>query len=313
MKPLALKDRLGSSHSAILKKQSYAALLKNALASAHDDASDERVRDVLGHVLASVKPAPDEANFEAATALMPKPLPRVPTNEPFGLILETRQHLNLPFVVRQVVSHCAGPIQLMHGPGNAAFVEARLGDLIAEGRVVPTLLGSDRLNGAAYNGLFLSRAFWDAMLGRGKVFVFQTDSMLCRRSINRLEDFLDFDFIGSRRHAGSNRYHMPIGVNGGFSLRDWQRSVRALERFEPNLWPAGEDYFYPLFIEVDGGRVANSAECDRFCGQRWFTPGCFGLHKPNFRKLRLAAAILSYEPGAWRLVTPVERWLARNR
>lgn len=272
---------------------------------------DVRVREALDQVLGRLHPVPDRADVAAAAALMPEP--RAGMAGPIGLIVETRRHLNLPFVVRQVVQRCGIPVQLMHGPGNAAFVHARLGDLIDSGQVITSLLGGDRLNGSAYNGLFLSRAFWHAMLGRGKVFVFQTDSMLCHRSVHRLENFLDFDFIGSRRRLGGERGHVLGGLNGGFSLRDWDRSVYALENFAPERWPAGEDDFFPFFIEACGGRVARAAESDRFCGQRWFERGCFGLHKPNWRKPRLAIAVLGYEPGAWRLVTPIEKRLARGQ
>lgn len=287
------------------------ASLSAALAAAAGDIEDRQVQDALEAILARVRPTIDPPDFAAARAVCPRPASAPETERPLGLIVETRHHRNLPFVVRQVVKRCKIAVQVMHGPGNGAFVHDRLADLIASGMVIPTELAPDRLNGSMYNGLFLSRPFWDAIAGRGKILVFQTDSMLCNMSGYKLDDFLEFDFIGSRFPTGGCGLAFR-GRIGGFSLRDWKRSAEALERFMPERWPTGEDLFFSLFIDADGGRVSDDEDSDRFCGQRWFRKGCFALHQPNFRKPRLAMSVLSYEPGAWRLVTPIERRLARR-
>lgn len=291
-----------------------AAPVRAALALAGGNAEDPRVRAALAGIMGLVRATADPPDFDAARTLRPD-LPKRPVNDaPVGLIIETRRHRNLPFVVRQVTSFCDIPVQVMHGPGNAHFVNERLADLIAEGRVVPTALGGNRLNGRAFNGLLLDRAFWDTMIGRGKILMFQTDSMLCRKSKYQLADFLEFDFIGSRLPTGRAKGCGLIynSMNGGLSVRDWNRSTAALERFPPDKWPSGEDAFFSFFVEADGGRVGAGADCDRFCGQRWFKRGCFGLHKPRFHDPRLFTSILRYEPNAWRLVGPVERRLARG-
>ena len=288
-----------------------AAHLHAALEASAGDVDALEAHAALEALLARVRPTPDRPDFEAASTICPPPASS-PFAGPVALIVETRRHLNLPFVVRQVARRCDVPVQIMHGVSNEAFVRERLADLIAERRVLLTRLGANRLSGKIYNGLFLSERFWEAMQGRGKIFTFQTDSMLCQNSEKNLENFIEFDYIGSRRPPGQGCGLVFGGGNGGVSLRDWGRSVRALRRFEPRRWQAGEDDFFPLFLEADGARVATADDSDRFCGQRWFQPGCFALHKPNFRKARLAASILFYEPGAWRLLGPIERRLARS-
>lgn len=293
-------------------KMGDAAPLRTALVAANNNIANKDVRNALEAVYSRVRQVPDAPDLAAAAGICPAPSSDALLHGLIGLIVETRRHRNLPFVVRQVVNRCNVPVQLVHGSNNAAFVQLHLADLIATGQVLPTMLATERLNGSTYNGLFLSRAFWEVIRGRGKVFIFQTDSMLCRNSAHKLADFLDFDFIGSRRPRVVGCGLAFHGGNGGFSLRDWKRSTLALDRFEPERWPAGEDAFFPLFMEADGGRVARGEDSDRFCGQRWFEKGCLGLHKPNFRKLRLAIAILSYEPGAWRLLPPIEKRLAKS-
>jgi hypothetical protein len=289
-----------------------AAPLRAAIMVASGEAGNPYLAEEIDRLIARVRPTADPPDFASANAILPSPPDIAPISGPIGLVIETRRHMCLPAAVREVVSRCNIPVQVMHGRANQDYVHHSLGALMDRGQVIPTRLNADRINGKTYNGLLLSRAFWDAFAGRNKIFIFQTDSMLCRKSRYSLSDFIEFDYIGSRRQRKCACGLVHAGGNGGFSLRDWGMSVRVLDRYMPERWMAGEDDFFPLFMEAEGARVARAEDSDRFCGQRWFQRGCFGLHKPNFRKLRLAADILRYEPGAWRLLSPIEKRLARN-
>lgn len=288
-----------------------AAPLRAAFLAAQGNKDAADVQAAFDGLLAQAGSTRDTPDFETAAQICP-----VPVEGRFdglmGLIVETRCHRNLPFVVRQVIRRCDMPVQIIHGPDNRDFIQDRLGDVIESGQVVLSALGSDRLSGATYNGLFLSPRFWEALAGRGKILVFQTDAMLCRRSTYGIWDFMGFDYIGSRRPPRDGVGFLTGGGNGGLSLRDWTLTLKALNSFDPHRWPGGEDGYFSLFIDAVGGRVSTPEESDRFCGQRWFQRGCFGLHKPNFRKPRLALAILHYEPRAWRLLAPIEKRLAQG-
>lgn len=269
------------------------------------------VRAAIDDLVGGMRPSMDPPDLAGAAAICPSAPPGPVTKETIGLVVETRCHRNLPVEVRNVIHRCKVRVQIMHGLDNAEFIHRRLGDLIDTGQVVTTKLKTSGLNGSIYNGLFLNPTFWHAVAGRGKILVFQTDAMLCRRAAYNLDNFAKFDFIGSRREAvpGSG---LTFSYNGGLSLRDWRLTTEVLNKFPPQGWKGGEDDYFPLFMALNGGRVSDPDACDRFCGQRHFMRGCFGLHKPNFRNARLAAVILAYEHRAWRLLTPLEKRLANS-
>lgn len=157
-----------------------------------------------------------------------------------GVIVETRDHPNLEPLVRDVLARGLS-VQIFHGTSNERFVTEAFASDIAARTVCLTRLDCDAINRDDYNALMLHNSFWQALAGRGKVLVFQTDAILCQASPYRLDDFLTFDYIGSDWGR-----HRPEGVvvdggNGGLSLRDWSRSVECLARFPPDrYWRGGK-------------------------------------------------------------------------
>ena len=288
-----------------------AANLQAVLHEALGNTGHPMVRAAIDNLVAGMVPSVDPPDLAGAAKICPPAYPGTATKDTIGLIIETRCHRSLPAVVRDVIRRCNIRVQLMHGLENSEFIFRRLGDLIEEGRLITTKLNTRGLSGSIYNGLFLNSAFWQAVAGRGKILVFQTDAILCRRSVYRLDDFSEFDFIASWRNPvpGSG---LTFSFCGGLSLRDWSLTTEVLDRFSPEGWRGGEDDYFPLFMAMNGGHIADPDACDRFCGQRHFIRGCFGLHQPHFRNSRLAAAVLAYEPRAWRLITPIEKRLAHS-
>ena len=115
-----------------------------------------------------------------------------------GVIVETREHHALEAVILNVHKRCKIPIQLFHGTNNLKFIlSTKIADLIERGDVLLTPISANALDARAYNALFLSPKFWEAMLGRKKILVFQTDSLCCLNSPYDLNGFLHFDYIGS--------------------------------------------------------------------------------------------------------------------
>lgn len=201
------------------------------------------------------------------------------TEAPIGLIVETRAHPNLEPVVRQVLD-LGIVVQIVHGTDNADFVATTFAPEIAAGQIRTTPIAYQSLGRDDYNGLLMSRVFWDALYGRGKILVFQTDAILCPQSAYDLRDFLEFDYIGSAWGRARNRGIVVDGGNGGLSLRDWHRSVECLERFPPNIWwSGGEDSYFCFHIDLIGGRVAHPKDAARFGSQFWFRQNSFGAHK----------------------------------
>jgi len=202
-----------------------------------------------------------------------------PSDAVFGVIVETREHQALETVIKNVIEQCGIRVQLFHGTANLDFIlSSKIATLIESGKVVLTELNADQLKAQQYNALLLSKAFWNRLIGREKVLIFQTDSLCCSESNYTLDDFLTFDYIGASWHR--NR---PIGLiidggNGGFSLRDWRQSVDCLSRFQPRLWGGGEDGYYAFHMALIGAKVATQDESAKFATQDYFDDHSFGAH-----------------------------------
>jgi hypothetical protein len=236
----------------------------------------------LAPLYARMRRAAHPPDFAAARETLPAAATERRVDGLSALILETRPHRNLPFVVRQVREIVGAPIQIVHGAANRGFIlDSDIAGLVESGDVVLTALSCDSLSAELYNALFLTPEFWEHAIGRGKILVFQTDAVLCPRSKYRIDDFLDFDYIGAAWPR--NR---PVGLRidggvGGLSLRDWGRTVDALKRFPADDWIGGEDGYFGLHVEAIGGRVGKPRDCARFCTQFAFKERSFGIHKPT--------------------------------
>ncbi len=217
----------------------------------------------------------------------------------WGVIVETRAHPSLEFVVNQFSNNLNIGIQIFHGSQNKQFIKkTTIRRLIDNGRVQLTNLGIGELTRRQYNALLLTQDFWRAVHGRKKILVFQTDALLCSKSAYRLDDFREFDYIGSKW-----KRNRPVGIvidggNGGLSLRDWNLTLKCLQRFPANLWPGGEDAYFAFHFDLVGGNVAREQDSARFSTQIDFIYESFGGHKiQNLDKLSLQQ-FLYYCPEA---------------
>ncbi|WP_158769091.1 DUF5672 family protein [Paraglaciecola sp. L1A13] len=197
-----------------------------------------------------------------------------------GVILETRCHPLLEKVVVDFVKRTGYRVQLFHGNLNLNFIlSGEIRQLVENKKVILTPLNTDEVNGKTYNAIFLSHTFWTLMHARQKIFVFQTDSLLCPSSNVPLSEFVQYDYIGSWWPR-----LRPIGItvdggNGGLSIRDWQQSVNCLERFDPIFWPGGEDGYFAFHIDLMGGKIARGQTCARFSTQYRYLFNSYGCHK----------------------------------
>ena len=207
-----------------------------------------------------------------------------------GVIVETRPHRALEFVVCNFIENTGKRVQLFHGINNHEYIlNSQIMKFVESGKVILTQLPINNLDASLYNSLFLNVSFWDAIVGRGKIIIFQTDSLVCNNSIYTLNDFLKFDYIGASwlnrlRHNGL----IVDGGVGGFSLRDYAKSKECTERFQSAAWLGGEDDFFAFHIELIGGKVGTTQECEKFCTQNVFTKKSYGAHQiKNLNKKEL--------------------------
>lgn len=198
-----------------------------------------------------------------------------------GVIVETRAHKDLEFVINNFIKNTGLRVQLFHGYDNLSFIQSTsLSKYITQNQVILTLLPCSELTESYYNALFLNIDFWKTIKGRLKILIFQTDSVVCNNSKYNICDFLHFDYIGPQwfDRLRPNGIVLDGGV-GGFSLRDYSKSIDCLERFPGNLWQGGEDNYFAFHIELIGGKVAKKNDSAKFCTQNKFIYKSFAAHQ----------------------------------
>ncbi len=118
-----------------------------------------------------------------------------------------------------------------------------------------------------YNRLLTSTFFWDKLQQYNRVLIFQTDSKILRKGI---EKFYEFDYIGSPWKFQDK------GGNGGLSLRN----PKVMRKMVDELNYIGnpyEDVWFSNNIEKFGN-LAPRTECKKFACETIFELGTFAIH-----------------------------------
>ncbi len=145
-----------------------------------------------------------------------------------------------------------------------------------------------------YNALLMSQVFWETIPRVEKLLTLQSDTILSKEScITTLEEFRNYDFIGSYWEPTRPIMLEVNGGNGGISLRNVINSKKIIDTYTNVDWPGGEDSFFSFFTEFLGGNVPlTRREYEQFSVhirplQNQVVP--FAMHKPprdyHLRKL----------------------------
>ncbi len=258
---------------------------------------DRIVGDHLAHIYKLINKLRSGPALECTRQLLP---PRDATisdsNYPvLGVIVETRDHPALDYVISNFHERLEIPIQLFHGRRNLApILASSVSNLARNGCLHLTRLDTDNLHASEYNALLLSRNFWNQLISRNKILIFQTDTIICRRSDYSINDFLSFDYIGSKWNR-----RRPVGLiidggNGGLSLRDWGKSYECLNRFPPESWRGGEDGYFAFHMDIMGAKVGRDHDCARFSTQYEFACRSLGAHQISCLDPKSKSAFLAY-------------------
>lgn len=165
-----------------------------------------------------------------------------------AVIVETREHQMLPYVVANMASSLPDDwiIYLFHGNENSHFVRSlpelqkfhqlgrlELVSLRDSARRFQEMVQSKR---GFYNCLLKSPEFWSCSAAES-ILIFQTDSVLCGASPYEINDFLSYDYIGAPWPDGH------VG-NGGLSLRRRKKMLELTQRKWLKVEPEAEDLFF---------------------------------------------------------------------
>lgn len=141
-----------------------------------------------------------------------------------AVIVETREHKAMPFVLNNVMSVLPDDwdLQIFHGSNNLNYITDVIqnDELLKNKNIYFNDLNTNELNHGNYVKLFTSLEFWNSCEGE-IILIFQTDSMLCPNSKYKIEDFEHFNYIGGYWGNVLNPLDFDYNrvMNGGLSLR----------------------------------------------------------------------------------------------
>ena len=210
-----------------------------------------------------------------------------------AIIVETREHKALPFVLNNVMSILPNDwgLQIFHGNDNLDYINDIINnDIILKNKEV--FLSDLGINSITQEDssleIMLKTKFWDQIVSE-TVLYFECDTILCSKSKYKVSDFEKFDYIGgwwgqAFSELSLNETYDRV-MNGGLSIRkkSWMIDIidKNLEMYLKRGGNSCEDYFVsdsvvkkPLVKEV------LSFSIDSGYMYPLFDEPPFGLHKP---------------------------------
>lgn len=115
----------------------------------------------------------------------------------------------------------------------------------------------------SYSGLLATEDFWN-QIPHEKILIFQHDSMLLRRGIDK---FLGWDWIG-----GPSGGH----YNGGLSIRSKSKMIEVIKKHKYN--GESEDVYFHHRVQSVSAKMAPEEAAREFCCEKYFKLGTLGYH-----------------------------------
>ena len=207
-----------------------------------------------------------------------------------AVIVETREHKALPFVLNNVMSILPDDwgLQIFHGSNNLEYVKKVTNTKLLKSReVIFSDLKMDSISADDSSlEIMLTEDFWNQVWAE-TVLYFECDSMLCPNSEYKVEDFEHFDYIGgywgNQLDMLDNDYSKVM--NGGLSIRKKSFMLDIIKNeLQPYLDRGGnpcEDYFVTDRIR-NRPKVRDVLNFSIDNGYMYPLDGKapFGLHKP---------------------------------
>ena len=207
-----------------------------------------------------------------------------------AVIVETREHKALPFVLNNVMSVLPDgwSLQIFHGSNNLEYVKKVTDTKLLKSReVIFSDLKVDSISADDSSlEIMLTEDFWNRIIAE-TVLYFECDSMLCPNSEYKIEDFEHFDYIGGYwgNVLDPLEFEYSKVMNGGLSLRKKSFMLDIItNELQPYLDRGGnpcEDYFVTDRIR-NKPKVKDVLSFSIDNGYMYPLDGKapFGLHKP---------------------------------
>lgn len=149
-------------------------------------------------------------------------------------------------------------------------------------------LDTDNLNANEYNKLFKNKSFWNK-INAEHILIFQTDSVLCKNSNYKIEDFIKYDYIGCPYNGtfiGKNNKVWGETNNfygiGGLSYRNKSFMIDCINKNSNIDSNFPEDVLFSNCVAESENKPESAEILNKFCTQYNYDDKSFGVHKPYY-------------------------------
>jgi len=198
-----------------------------------------------------------------------------------ALIVEPRNHPCLPIVLENFDRNLSDEwsFLIFHGSDNKSFIETIIKNKSIKRSCTFVDLKVNNMTIKEYNQLFYSFSFYN-FIPTETFLVFQTDSLISPVYKNKINKFLQYDYVGAPLRIGKGK----VG-NGGLSLRKKSKMIELLQtNFSDEVYLTNEDLFFaglrfnninkvPIFLP-------NPNKAKEFSVESMMYDKPFGVHKP---------------------------------
>lgn len=207
-----------------------------------------------------------------------------------AIIVEPREHPALEFVLNNFYNNLSDDWQfiIFHGNKNITYVQDIMQRVFKDKtRVSMVNLNIDNLTIDQYNKLFYTKQFYDK-IPTETFLVFQTDTMIFKENSHKLEEFVDYDYIGAPFVESEwNKNTDKIG-NGGLSIRKKSKMLELLDKCDIQTGTPEDVFFGGLFCDKVDLHKPSYEKSKEFSVEQVYYKNPIGVHKPwNFAHNRL--------------------------
>jgi hypothetical protein len=200
-----------------------------------------------------------------------------------AIIVEPREHKALEMVLNNFMDNLTDEwnIVLCHGNLNYNFcidIIDKMPDSY-KNRIKLVDLKVDNIKWEEYSQLLVSKEFYDNI--PTEVFlIFQTDTIICPDYKDKINKFIQYDYVGApwANHSPVDKEFIHTVGNGGLSLRRKSKMLEIIENLDYKGEP--EDQFFVRGCKLYNCNQPSYEEAKNFSVETEFNEEPFGIHKP---------------------------------
>jgi hypothetical protein len=204
------------------------------------------------------------------------------------IIVEPRKHKLLKQVIENFDKHMdkSWDLYVFHGASFGEYAKECTSQIKSR-NVFLIALDKDNLNVDEYNSIFKKEQFWDK-INAEDILVFQTDTVICGSSLDTIDKYIQYDYIGcSYDNTSIGKYDNNMWANtefygiGGLSFRKKAFMLKCIDDNKDVADNFPEDIFFSICVARSSNRPPSAIVLNQFCTQHVFVEKSWGAHKTN--------------------------------